>query len=151
LERGIDNIGLLLAKYALITQLMAQADAMSAAPYEMPVVLAPEPKAEKLTVEATAYVSDCEGCIGITRSGVDVRHTTTHKGRTVIAVDPAVIALGTAVDIRLDSGRTIEAIAEDVGGAIKGARIDVLMANESAALEFGRQDVEITILEEESE
>ena len=118
-------------------------------PYEMPVVLAPEP--ETMTVESTAYTADCTGCIGITKSGVDVRHTTTHKRRTVIAVDPAVIALGTAVDIRLDSGRTIEAIAEDVGGAIKGARIDVLMASESAALEFGRQDVEITIIEEESE
>jgi 3D (Asp-Asp-Asp) domain-containing protein len=128
---------------------MAQADAIASEPYEMPVVLAPEPKAPPtLTVEATAYTADCTGCIGITKSGVDVRHTTTHKGRTVIAVDPAVIALGTAVDIRLDNGRAIEAIAEDTGGAIKGARIDVLMANESAALEFGRQDVEITILNE---
>lgn len=133
---------------------MAQADAMSAAPYEMPVVLAEEkPTVETAqsqwrTFTATAYVADCTGCIGITKSGVDVRHTTTHKGRTVIAVDPTVIPLGTAVDIRLASGEIIEATAQDIGGAIKGARIDVLMASKSAALEFGRQTVEIKIEEE---
>lgn len=100
------------------------------------------------TFEATAYTADCRGCSGITKSGVDVRNTTKHEGRTVIAVDPKVIPLGTAVEIRLDDGTIIEGIAADVGGAIKGNRIDVLMGNYDAAINFGRQSVEVLVIGE---
>lgn len=71
-------------------------------------------------------------------------------GRRVCAVDPVVIPLGTALTIRFADGSEIEAIAADIGAAIKGAKIDVLMARESDAWEFGRQAVEVRI-EEESE
>lgn len=100
---------------------------------------------EWLPFEATAYTADCLGCIGITKSGVDVRNTTIHDGRTVIAVDPAVIPLGSAVEIRLADGTIIEGTAQDVGAAIKGARIDVLHAEYDDAIEFGRQAVEVRI------
>ncbi|WP_213528764.1 3D domain-containing protein [Paenibacillus cisolokensis] len=112
--------------------------------YEEPA--APEP--EWLTFEATAYTADCRGCIGITKTGIDVRQTQYHEGRRVVAVDPREIPLGTALDIRLADGTVIEAIAEDTGGAIKGTRLDVLMATEEEAYEFGRQDVEVRIINE---
>lgn len=103
---------------------------------------------------ATAYTADCRGCTGITKSGLDVRHTQVDaNGRRIIAVDPTVIPLGTALDIRIvnaeGSTEIIEAVAEDIGGDIKGARIDVLMATEKEARAFGRQDVKIRIKTEE--
>lgn len=100
-----------------------------------------------LTFEATAYVAFCNsGCSGVTKTGLDVSNTTQHGGRTVIAVDPAVIPLGSKVSIRLADGRVIEGIAEDTGGAIRGHRIDVLVGSEGQAREFGRQSVQIKVM-----
>ena len=138
-----------------MTQLLAKANE----PYEMPVVLAPEPppivkvvEPAWQTFEATAYIALCNtGCTGITKTGIDVRNTITHKGKRIIAVDPSVVPLGSTVEIRLDDGKTIDAIAEDTGGDIKGHRIDLLVSTESIARKFGRQDVKLRIIEEESE
>jgi 3D (Asp-Asp-Asp) domain-containing protein len=136
-----------------MTQLITQATA----PHEMPVVLAPEPVVveapapEWQTFEATAYIALCDtGCSGITKTGIDVRNATTHKGKRVIAVDPSVIPLDTTVDIRLADGTTFEATAQDTGSAIRGHRLDLLVSSEDRAWQFGRQTVEVRIIEEES-
>jgi 3D (Asp-Asp-Asp) domain-containing protein len=136
-----------------MTQLITQASA----PHEMPVVLAPEPVVveasapEWQTFEATAYVALCDtGCTGITKTGIDVRNTTTHEGKRVIAVDPSVIPLDTTVDIRLADGTTFEATAQDTGSAIQDNRLDLLVSTEDRAWQFGRQTVEVRIIEEES-
>jgi 3D (Asp-Asp-Asp) domain-containing protein len=138
-----------------MTQLITQANV----PHEMPVVLAPEPIVEVVeapapewqTFEATAYVALCDtGCIGITKTGIDVRNTTTHEDKRIIAVDPAVIPLDTSVDIRLADGTTFEATAQDTGGSIRGNRLDLLVSTEDRAWQFGRQTVEVRIIEEES-
>ena len=97
---------------------------------------------------ATAYTARCSGCTGITKSGIDVRRTTTYDGRTVVAVDPRVIPLGSSVEIRLADGTIIEGTAQDVGSAIKGNRIDVLMATKSEMRAFGRQSVEVRVVNE---
>lgn len=100
-----------------------------------------------ITFEATAYVAFCDtGCSGVTKTGIDVSNTTTHAGRTVVAVDPTVIPLGSAVEVRLADGRVIEGTAQDTGGAIRGNRIDILMGSEGQARQFGRQSVKIRIL-----
>jgi 3D (Asp-Asp-Asp) domain-containing protein len=57
-----------------------------------------------------------------------------------------VIPLGSAVELRLADGTIIEATAQDTGGAIDGAEIDVLMADVESALEFGRQAVEVRVI-----
>jgi 3D (Asp-Asp-Asp) domain-containing protein len=135
-----------------MTQLITQATT----PHEMPVVLAPEPVIEApapewTTFEATAYIALCDtGCSGITKTGIDVRNTVTHKGKRVIAVDPSVIPLDTTVDIRLADGTTFEATAQDTGSAIRGNRLDLLVSTEDKAWQFGRQSVEVRIIEEES-
>jgi 3D (Asp-Asp-Asp) domain-containing protein len=49
--------------------------------------------------------------------------------------------LGTEFDVSLADGSVIEAVAADVGGAIKGRKLDVLMRNRAEAIEFGRQEV----------
>ena len=90
--------------------------------------------------KTTAYCNCVECCgksDGITKSGVK-----TQEGRT-IAVDPDVIPLGSVV--KIDG---VEYIAEDIGGAIKGDRIDIYFDNHDRALEYGVQYCEVYMVEE---
>ena len=99
------------------------------------------------TFEASAYTADCpEGCSGTTATGIDVTRTIYHAGKRIIAVDPSVIALGSTVEIKQADGTTFEAVSLDTGGAIKGAKIDVLVANEADAVQFGRQSVQVRVI-----
>ncbi len=67
-----------------------------------------------------------------------------------IAVDPNVIPLGTKVfisgynDPALPKGG-FYATAVDTGGAIKGDRIDIYLPSTSAALQFGIENVKVTV------
>ncbi len=74
----------------------------------------------------------------------------THMGTTVrpgvIAVDPAVIPLGSRVYIEYPDGTGSYAVAEDTGGAIKGNRIDIAMSSVDAAYDFGIQNVKVYVL-----
>lgn len=99
------------------------------------------------TFQASAYTARCpEGCSGTTATGLDVTGTIYHAGKRIIAVDPSVIALGSAVEIKQADGTTFEAMAQDTGGAIKGSKIDVLVANEADAVQFGRQSVQVRVI-----
>jgi 3D (Asp-Asp-Asp) domain-containing protein/LysM repeat protein len=100
-----------------------------------------EKSAEKeITVEATAYTANCEGCSGTTKTGIDLIANPNQK---VIAVDPDVIPLGTKVHVEGYG----EAIAGDTGGAIEGNKIDVFIPSESEAKQWGRKDVQVKILD----
>ena len=74
----------------------------------------------------------------------------THMGTTVrpgvMAVDPAVIPLGSRVYIEYPDGTGSYAVAEDTGGAIKGNRIDIAMSSVDAAYDFGIQNVKVYVL-----
>ena len=101
-----------------------------------------EPAAKEgkvLTVTATAYTASCEGCIGITKTGVNLIDNPDEK---VIAVDPDVIPLGSKVFVEGYGYAT----AEDIGGGIKGNEIDVFIPEEQDAMQWGRKDVKVTIL-----
>lgn len=87
-------------------------------------------------VSATAYSAYDPGNGPHTASGTPVRHG-------VIAVDPSFIPIGTRVYIPGYG----EAIAEDTGGAIVGNIIDVAFDTHEEAIEFGRQELEIYIIE----
>jgi len=100
------------------------------------------------TYEATAYTARCEGCSGITKTGYDVRNTIYYEGKRVIAVDPSVIPLYSTVKVTATGGDSFEAVAIDIGGAIKGNRIDVLYATKEEARKFGRQEIEVEIINE---
>lgn len=89
-----------------------------------------------LFVSATAYSAHDPGNGSRTAMGTPVRHG-------VIAVDPSVIPLGTRVFIPGYG----EAVAEDVGGAIHGNRIDVAFDTHEEAIFFGWQELEIFIME----
>ncbi|GEM02575.1 Uncharacterized conserved protein YabE, contains G5 and tandem DUF348 domains [Halolactibacillus halophilus] len=94
-----------------------------------------------ITVEATAYNWNCATCDGrgLTATGYNLKA----NPDGVIAVDPSVIPLGTKVYVEGYG----YAVARDTGGAIKGNRIDVHLSSISAARQFGRQTVKVTIIE----
>lgn len=97
---------------------------------------AAQPQGRIVTVNATAYSAQDPGNSNRTASGTLVRHG-------VIAVDPSFIPLGTRVYIP-DYG---EAVAEDVGWGIQGNTIDVAFDTHDEALAFGRQTLDIYILD----
>lgn len=110
-------------------------------------VPAPDPTPEptpayddRLVYELTAYCP-CEKCCGKT-DGITASGTQATAGRT-IAVDPRVFPYGTKVIV---DGH--EYVAEDTGGAIKGARLDIFFDTHEEALNFGRrttQDVDVDL------
>jgi 3D (Asp-Asp-Asp) domain-containing protein/LysM repeat protein len=121
------------------------APVQTTAEVKTPTVPAPTPAvaqddtAKEITVKATAYTASCEGCSGITKTGVNLKANPDEK---VIAVDPSVIPLGSRVYVEGYG----EATAADTGGAIKGNRIDVYMKNHSDAIEFGAKELTVKIL-----
>jgi 3D (Asp-Asp-Asp) domain-containing protein len=130
-----------------MTQLLTQANAL----HEMPVVLAPEPVVEVVewrTFEVTAYTAGPESTgkrpgevgYGITASGEHVRENYT------IACPPS-MAFGT----RLEIEGVGERVCTDRGGAIKEGRLDVYIAELEEARQFGRQWLNVRIIEGESE
>lgn len=91
-------------------------------------------------VSATAYTAYCNGCSGITATGIDLR---SNPGIKVIAVDPKVIPLGSKVWVEGYG----YAVAGDTGGAIKGMKIDLFMPDINQAYGFGRKQVKIKVLD----
>lgn len=91
---------------------------------------------EMLHMEATAYApGHGRGVDGITAIGL-------RAGYGVVAVDPLVIPLGSRLFIEGYG----PAVAGDVGGAIKGRRIDLGFATAREAYRFGRRPVVVYIL-----
>lgn len=103
-------------------------------------VAATEKPVKELTVTATAYTAYCEGCSGTTYSGQNLRANPNQK---VIAVDPGVVPIGSRVWVE-NYG---EAIAGDIGGAIKGHKIDVFIPSYERAMEWGVKKIKIRILD----
>lgn len=91
-------------------------------------------------MEATGYYPGPE-CTGESADGL----TATGKIATygIVAVDPKVIPLGTMLYVE-GYGR---AEAADVGGAIKGDRIDLCFRTYREALVYGRKRVRVYFLE----
>lgn len=105
---------------AILVLFAATADAKSAA------------KAHHM--QATAY---CQS--GTTSSGAPTREG-------IVAADPAVLPLGTAIHI--DSPRRYSGVylVADTGAAVKGRIVDIYMPDCAAAKRFGRRRVTVTVL-----
>jgi N-acetylmuramoyl-L-alanine amidase len=95
---------------------------------------------KEIEVKATAYTAYCDGCIGITKTGVDLRANPDEK---VIAVDPDVIPLGSKVYVEGFGYAT----AEDTGSAINGNRIDIFIPKREEAMEYGVRNITVEIIE----
>ncbi|WP_322114333.1 peptidoglycan-binding protein [Fictibacillus sp. KU28468] len=100
----------------------------------------PSYSTRSFTVNSSAYTADCEGCSGKTKMGIDLQKYSDGK---VIAVDPAVIPLGSKVYVEGYG----TAIAGDTGGGINGKMIDVFIPDHGDAINWGRKDVKVTVYE----
>ncbi|WP_214701482.1 MULTISPECIES: 3D domain-containing protein [unclassified Exiguobacterium] len=108
--------------------------------------------AKQLLVEATAYTNNPEDTVTyngrvLTRSGYDVTDTILFEGMRIIAVDPAIIPLGTRVYVE----GVGMAIALDTGSAIKGQKIDIMMDEKEEAVTFGRKPLTIWVIPKQEE
>lgn len=94
-----------------------------------------------LQVSATAY--SCEGRPGICYSG-----TVARVG--AIAVDPKVIPLGSKMYIVSNDGEYVYGycVAEDIGGGIKGNRVDLYFDTFAECYQFGVRKCTVYILSE---
>ena len=98
-------------------------------------------------MEVTAYCPCTKCCgeqaAGITASGKTVRH---NDGRFV-AADTRLLPFGTELSIPgYHGGQAVPVL--DRGGAIKGNRLDVYFPTHQEALNWGRQRLAVTVIEE---
>lgn len=92
---------------------------------------------EWMTFQATGYSTQQPGLSTHTATGIDLR-----VNPRVIAVDPSQIPLGSLVEIQ---GLGVY-VAGDTGGAINGRIIDIHYPTVSQALNWGRRNVKIRII-----
>lgn len=105
------------------------APARTASPAQVDAPNAPIASGQTLTVVATGYA-----LTGQTATGL-------RTAWGVVAVDPAMIALGTRMTIPGYG----EGVAADVGSAVRGASIDLWFPTRQQALAWGRRVVTITL------
>ena len=96
----------------------------------------PSRSSRSMTMNASAYSAYDPGNSHYTYGGSWLR-----KG--LVAVDPNVIPLGT----RLFIPGYGYAVADDIGGAIKGNKIDIAFDTHNEAMQFGRQKITVYILD----
>jgi len=87
---------------------------------------------------ATAYTKNCAGCTGITASGMKA-----NPNRKMMAVDPRILKLKSCYKLQFKDGHHSVYLAADIGGNIKGNRVDILMKSHQSAKNFGRQTIKI--------
>ncbi|GAA0503978.1 ubiquitin-like domain-containing protein [Salinibacillus aidingensis] len=93
---------------------------------------------EEYMMTATVYTEKCNGCSGITSTGIDLRNAPNKK---VVAVDPNVIPLGSKVWVEGYG----YAVAGDTGGAIKGSRIDLFKHSSKYNGGYGHRKVKVKV------
>jgi len=116
------------------------------APTPQPAAQQPSPQpaeqavGKEITMTATAYTANCEGCSGITATGINLKENPNAK---VISVDPSVIPLGSKVYVEGYG----EAVAGDTGSAIQGNKIDIFFPSHEQAVQWGVKTVNVKVVE----
>jgi 3D (Asp-Asp-Asp) domain-containing protein len=110
--------------------------------------LAPAAVAKKLRtirMEVTAYCP-CTKCCGENAQGITASgHDVSYNNSRFVAADTEHLPFGTKLVIPGYAGGAVEVI--DRGGAIKGHKLDVFYPTHEEALQWGRQWVEVTVLQ----
>ena len=99
----------------------------------------PSRRSERRATTASVFTATAYCIDGTTATG-------TETVRGIVAADPDVLPFGTVIRIRgLKSHNGVYTV-KDSGRKIKGREIDLFMPSCSAAKEFGRQPVTVTIV-----
>ncbi len=102
----------------------------------------------------TAYTSYCDGCIGITKSGYNVKNTIYYNdkeyGKIYIVAADKKYKLGSIVRLSdIEGYNDIIAIVLDRGSLIgnnKSSQIDLLLKTDKECINFGRRNAFIEVL-----
>ena len=129
--------GVLVMLWMAVTDLLGPAidhelDRMPTAESAAAVV---EDEPQTMTMTATAYSYECG-------TGDDLTASMTPIREGVVAVDKTVIPLGSTVEI-IGMGTFY---AEDVGGAIRGNRLDIFMPSRGDCIRWGVREVEVRVI-----
>lgn len=95
------------------------------------------PWAHRLEDCTVTYYDVCVECCGKT-DGITYSGTQAIPYETC-AVDPEVIPLGSTVTVDYGDGLLRQYRAEDVGGTVKGAHVDICVASHEESVELGRR------------
>lgn len=121
-------------------------------PYEDMLIeqalLAQATKIEDCTITyycAEKFKHICGWGLGITATGAEC------VPYTMVAVDTSVIPLHSQVLVDYGNGEIYCYIAEDVGGAIKGNHIDVMVATHAEALSLGKHTADVYFIPPEED
>ncbi|MGP1345147.1 MAG: 3D domain-containing protein [Phycisphaerales bacterium] len=154
---------------AIVDPLLFQTDHTAPAPEPAPIAQQPDPapsariitapagyeryydgrplrRARTLWMTVTAYSPDHRSCgkfaDGITASGMSVWT----NGMQLVAADPRVLPRNTLITVPgYAEGAVVPVL--DVGGAIKGSRLDVLYPSHAVARRWGVQTLKVTVWE----
>ena len=110
----------------------------------IPKTPAPQAKAtapkEKEAVRGERFSATAYAIEGITKSGTKAR-------RGIVAADPKVIPLGSKIRVSGAGKYSGVYLVEDTGPAVKGKIIDIKVGSTAEAIKFGRQKVQVEVLE----
>jgi 3D (Asp-Asp-Asp) domain-containing protein len=114
-------------------------------PTATPAVASVAPK-RTIRMEVTAYCP-CVKCCGPKAQGLTAsgKHVSHNNGRFV-AADTSILPFGTRLVIPGYADDQAVEVA-DRGGAIKGNKLDLFFSTHEAALQWGRQTVEVTVIQ----
>jgi 3D (Asp-Asp-Asp) domain-containing protein len=143
------------AKPAVAVSVVKVAAVKVAAPVELlhdavpaSAVIAPSVVEHKLRVirmEVTAYCP-CKKCCGENAQGLTASgHEISYNQSRFVAADTDLLPFGTKLMIPGYGTTAVEVI--DRGGAIKGNKLDVFFPTHEEALQWGRQWVDVTVVE----
>ncbi len=96
------------------------------------------PKAAEISFSPVSFVATAYSLRGRTASGKLVSHG-------IIAADPKLLPLGSRVHVQAGAWSG-EYLVADIGGAIKGRKIDIWTPSTREAMRFGRRTVKLTVL-----
>lgn len=103
-------------------------------------------RARTINMKVTAYAPDHRSCgeyaDGITASGMSVWT----NGMNLVAADPRILPRHSLITVPGYADNSVVPVL-DVGGAIKGNRLDVLYPSHQVARQWGVQDLEVIIWE----
>ena len=104
------------------------------------------PRTRVIKMEVTAYCA-CVKCCGPAAQGITASgKLVSYNGGRFVAADTSVLPFGTKLVIPGYAGEErVEVI--DRGGAIKGNKLDLYFDSHDEALEWGRQMLEVTVIE----
>ena len=102
--------------------------------------------ARVLLMRVTAYSPDHRSCGEFADGQTATLHSVWTNGMRLVAADPTVLPYGTMLTVPGYAGDEIVPVL-DCGGAIKGARLDVLYPTHERARQWGVQDLRVVIWE----